>query len=287
MRVLITGAAGRTGIAVMKALRKKKNDVIIRAFVHRPEQSEIAAAAGADEIVAGNMEELSGLKKALAGVDRVYHICPAFHPEEDRIGIDFSELCSDMGTERFVYHSVLHSIAPDLVHHARKLRVEQALTGGSMPYAIIQNGCLMQNLLMSLNDVKSSGIWRQRFFDGRSTRMNFVDLADVAEAAATVLLDDDHLYATYELCGPENLSEQDILSAMSTAFGREVRSEFIPDEAFVRAMTSSGAPANMIDEMIIMYSHYQKSGFMGCSGTLSRLLGRHPDNIGEFFQKNS
>ena len=114
MRVLITGAAGRTGIAVMKALRKKKNDVIIRAFVHRPEQSEIAAAAGADEIASGDMEELSGLKKALAGVDRVYHICPAFHPEEDRIGIDFSELCSDMGTERFVYHSVLHSIAPDL-----------------------------------------------------------------------------------------------------------------------------------------------------------------------------
>jgi len=66
-----------------------------------------------------------------------------------------------------------------------------------------------------------------------TTRLSFVDLSDVAEVAARVLIEDGHAYATYPLCGTDLLSGQEVADIVSRAAGVPVDAKEIPLAAFV------------------------------------------------------
>ena len=187
---------------------------------------------------------------------------------------------------RFVYHSVLHSNFSDLPHHEKKHRIEQRIAQGTVPYVILQPAALMQNLLNAKTAVLEKGIFPQRFFADRDVRMNLVDLNDVAAVAAMVLTDSGHDYATYELCGPDNLSKEDIASAMTAAAGKPVVPQFIPDEAFAVQMEKTGTPPETVQTLLKMFRHYQEQGFLGSGNVMKHLLGRKSTSLLEFLTEN-
>lgn len=286
MRILVTGAAGITGRAVISALKKKGSDIQIRALVHRQTQSDIVRGCGAAETVAGDMLDPAVVRTAMHGVDAVYHICPTADPHEFEIGKTVYSAAEEAGVSRFVYHSVLHSLFFDLPHHEKKHRVERLIAEGRIPYTILQPSALMQNLLNARQMIREAGVFPQRFFAGKDVRMNLVDLEDAALSAAIVLTESGHEYATYELCGPQNLSEKDITGELSSVCGREIVSRFIPDNDFSLQMKKAGMPAEKIETMLTMFRHYQERGFMGNASVLESLLGRAPRTLAQFLAEN-
>ena len=82
--ILVTGAAGKTGRAEIRALVGKKQSV--RALVRREQQGAQVQEIGAAEAVVGDMLDGSVLRQATRGVRSVDHICPNVHPEEISIG---------------------------------------------------------------------------------------------------------------------------------------------------------------------------------------------------------
>ena len=60
---------------------------------------------------------------------------------------------------------------------------------------------------------------------GSETRLSLVDLADLADAAAVVLMDDGHAGATYELAGTGSLSQTEVAAVIGAALGRNIRAE--------------------------------------------------------------
>lgn len=286
MRILVTGAAGITGRAVIGALKKTGDNIQIRAFVHRQDQSEIVRSCGASETVAGDMLDTALVRAAMQGVDAVYHIGPTAHPQEFEIGKTVYSAAEEAGVSRFVYHSVLHSLFSDLPHHEKKHRLERLIAEGGIPYTILQPAALMQNLLNAKKMIREAGVFPQRFFAGRDVRMNLVDLEDAALSATIVLTEGGHEYATYELCGPQNLSERDITAEMSAVCGREIVSRFVSDREFSLQMKKAGMPAEKIETMQIMFRHYQEQGFMGNAAVLAGLLGRAPRTLAQFLAEN-
>lgn len=101
-----------------------------------------------------------------------------------------------------------------------------------MPYTILQPAALMQNLMMSRDSLVKEGVFFQKFFVSNATRINLVDLDDVAEIAAKVLIGSEYEYATYEICGPQNLSLSDMLATFESLLCRPIQSVSIQDEAF-------------------------------------------------------
>ena len=70
-------------------------------------------------------------------------------------------------------------------------------------------------------------MFHQKFFTNGDTRINLVDLNDVAEFAAIALTETGFEYGTYEICGPQNLSLDDMTYIFSEVFNREVTPEFV------------------------------------------------------------
>jgi nucleoside-diphosphate-sugar epimerase len=74
-RVLVTGAAGYTGLAL--AVHLLASGYGVRALVRRPSQARDLLHAGAD-VVAGDVRDRGTIERALEDVDRVYHLAAVF-----------------------------------------------------------------------------------------------------------------------------------------------------------------------------------------------------------------
>ena len=279
--ILVTGAAGKTGQAVIKALVARRQPV--RALVRRDEQTQTVKSLGAEEAIVGDMRDATALKRAAQGVHAIYHICPNVSPEEIQIGKTAIAAAREAGVERFVFHSVMHPQTEAMTHHWNKLRVEEALFESGLAYTILQPSSYMQNVLGGWKAIVERGVYTAPYTV--EARMSMVDLEDVAQAAAVVLTETGHLGATYELAGPEVLTQMQIAEILSKHLKRPVRAEQITIEAWTLQARASGMGEYQIETLVKMFRYYDRNGFWGNPHTLSQLLGRTPTKFDTFVER--
>lgn len=294
--ILVTGAAGKTGRAVIRALAAKGQRV--RALVHRDAQRNPVESLGAQEVIVGDMHEESTLRAAAQGARAVYHVCPNIHPDELLIGRVAIAAARAVGVERFVFHSVLHPQIQAMPHHWNKLHVEEALLESQMPYTILQPSNYMQNVLAGLlpsdyrqnvlagwRMIVESGVYMVPYSVKSGTRTNMVDLEDVAHAASVVLTEPGHLGATYELAGPDILTQTEIAQILGKHLKRQVRVEEQSVEAWMRNAKVVGMGDYQIETLAKMFQYYDRYDFLGNSLTLSSLIGRAPKSFDAFIER--
>jgi NAD(P)H dehydrogenase (quinone) len=180
--ILVTGAGGKTGKAIIGALAARGTPV--RALIRDPRHEAALKIVGAGEVVIGEMDDPRALAGAVKGTDAIYHICPNVSPHELIFAKALVAAASGEGV-RFVYHSVLHPQIEAMPHHWNKLRVEEMLFGTSLDITILQPTAYMQNSLLEWDRMKRDGIFRVPY--PIETRLSLVDLDDVAEVAALAL----------------------------------------------------------------------------------------------------
>jgi uncharacterized protein YbjT (DUF2867 family) len=275
---LITGSAGKTGRSVLQALVER--DVSVRALVHRPDQVPVVEGLGAQGVLVGDMRSPEVLQQALQDVGTVYHICPNMSPDELAIGQTMIAAAQSAGVEHFVYHSVLKPQIEAMPHHWNKMQVEAQLIESRLPYTILQPAAYMQNILAQWNSIQDEGIYSVPY--PAAARMCLVDLADVAEAAANVLTEPDHQFATYELVGTGGLSQTEVADILSQELERPVIVASVPVELWAEQARTTGLGEYQVDTLVKMFYYYQEFGFEGNTKVLTWLLGRPPGTLQEF-----
>jgi uncharacterized protein YbjT (DUF2867 family) len=279
--ILVTGAAGKTGRAVIRALSAR--GALVRALVHRPQQVQAVEKLGAHEVLVGDMRAPTTMERAARGVQRVYHICPNVSPDEVTIGQVAIEAARSTGVEHFVFHSVLHPQTEDMPHHWHKLRVEEQLFKSGLPYTILQPAAYMQNVLGHWDQILEQGVYPVPY--AVQTRLGLVDLQDVAEAAAVVLTQVGHAGATYELAGAEAMTQTALAALLGHKLGRPVRTQTISQEVWEQGARASGLGEYQVRTLLKMFRYYESYGFWGNPHVLGWLLGRPPGTFSDFFER--
>ncbi len=279
--ILVTGAAGKTGRAIIRKLVDKGCEV--RAFLRKEEQKEDILALGARQAICGDLDSFDDIERAFEGIQKVYHICPNVDPQEAKYAELMIRAAAAAGIGQFGYHSVLHPQTESMPHHWKKLRVEEALFESALPYTIIQPCAYMQNLLGQQESLLNTGVIRVPY----STRARFslVDLEDVAAAVAMVLTGPGHVGAVYELAGPEILDHEQIATMISAELERPIRAERMSQAEWELAVRSAGMSDYQIDTLYSMFSYYERFGFWGNPNVLAFLLGRRPTTFEEFVRR--
>lgn len=279
--ILITGAAGKTGRAIVRVLAQRGADV--RVWVRRAAQVDAVTALGATEAVVGDMRETAVWRRATTNVRALYHICPNMHPHEIAIGELAIAAAQANGVHHVVYHSVLHPQTEEMPHHWRKLRVEEKLFASGLPFTILQPAAYMQNVLAYRAEIETNGRYAVPY--PVTTKLSMVDLADVAAAAATVLTNPGHDDAVYELAGPEALTQTAVAHTISRHIGRPVHAAQTPPADWEQQARAGGLPDHAIDTLLKMFNYYTDNHFTGNSNVLRWLLGRPPTTFDEFVQR--
>lgn len=279
--ILVTGAAGKTGRAIVRALVAK--DAAVRALVHRPEQTGMVEELGVQEVWVGDMRARATVDQAAQGTRAIYHICPNVSPHEVPIGQSLIAAARSAGVEHFVYHSVLHPQTEAMPHHWSKLRVEERLFTSGLPYTILQPAAYMQNVLAHWTQIVEEGVYPVPY--KVETQLGMVDLEDVAEAAATVLTEPGHQGATYELAGAEVMSQITVAAVLSQELGHPVRAQTLPLDVWEKNARAAGLGDYQVETLIAMFHYYEQHGFWGNPHVLEWLLGRAPVGFAAFVKR--
>lgn len=279
--ILVTGAAGKTGRAVISALVAK--GLSVRALIHRENQAQTMRLLGAKEVVVGDVRSQSTLTKAVRNVEALYHICPNVSADEFAIGKAMIAAAQLAGGKLFVFHSVLHPQVEAMPHHWNKLRVEEALFASDLSYVILQPAAYMQNVLAEWQSIAERGVYAVPY--SVEAKMSLVDLDNVAQAAAIVLSERGHEGAIYELAGPEVLTPSQMASIIGKILGKDVHAEKTSVETWKRRAEVSGLGPYQIETLVKMFNYYDLHGLWGNSRTLEGLIRRPPTKLMEFIER--
>ena len=284
MKILVTSSTGLTGKAVAKALASKSIEV--RAMIHSDRKTKEMFDLGAVETIKADIASYDDLITAMRGVDAIYYICPTAREDEAEIGEMAIEAAKEVGINRFIYQSVLHSIEPELYHHRQKLEVERRLVDSGLVYTIVQPAPFMQNILNTKKILVNNKVFVQKFFTGRDrvNRINLIDVNDFGNCVAEIVLGSIYQYATLELCGPDNLSVSEILSAMERIMGHKVELKFISDDEIQNSMSEKNSPKYSIETLLKMFHHYNGGDFCGSPFVTTAVLKRTPPPFFEFLK---
>lgn len=285
MMILITGAAGKTGKAIVRKVAEKRG--VVKAWVFRAEQIQEVEALGAKEVIVGDMRDSKILRQALQNVDIIYLICPNVHPDEISIASEIIEAAARTGVRQFVYHSVLHPQIEAMPHHWNKMRVEEHIFLSGLTFTILQPAVYMQNILVNWGNIIETGKYTVPY--DIDSRISMVDLEDVALAAANVLMDihaEDHIPlhigATYELVGTQAITPAQIAAILAQQLGRAVVAEKVSIEIWKSRARNSGMGEYQVNTLVKMFNYYEKFGFWGNPQVLSWLLNRPPTSFESF-----
>jgi uncharacterized protein YbjT (DUF2867 family) len=276
--ILVTGAGGKTGNAIIKALVGR--DAAVRAFVRSPAHEVALKALGVRETVTGEMDDPRALSQATRGTEAIYHICPNVSPHEVSFAKALVDSAIRSGVPRLVYHSVLHPQIEAMPHHWNKLLVEEMLFSSPLDVTILQPTAYMQNCLAEWDRMVKDGIYRVPY--PIETRLSLVDLDDVADAAAIVLTNAGHSAATYELVGTPPLSQVEIAETFGKALKKPVRAEAESIESWDHRARAAGMDDHSRETLEKMFRAYARDGLKGNCNVLGWLLGRPPTSLAGF-----
>jgi NAD(P)H dehydrogenase (quinone) len=279
--ILVTGASGKTGRAVISSLVSRGCSV--RALVHRESQVPSVESLGADEVIIGDMRSQPSLSDAARGVDSIYHICPNVSPDEISIGKMTLSAAQAAGVRLFVFHSVLHPQIEAMPHHWQKLRVEEALFESRLHYTVLQPAAYMQSVLAEWQAIVERGVYAVPY--SLNAPMSLVDLEDVGQAAATVLTEPGHVGGIYELAGPEVLTPNQVAEIIGHRLGGNVHAEQTSIDSWRQRAEASGLGAYQVDTLVKMFNYYDHYGLWGNSRILEELIGRPATRFQDFLER--
>lgn len=246
--VAVLGGRGKTGRAVASALADQgaRPRPVGREIVHDP-------------------------VAALAGAAAVYVVAPNMYADEPDYVSAVLTAARRAGVDRVVYHSVAAPYAPSLPHHLGKAAAEDVVRRNARSWTILQPAAYVQNFVPALR--ADPPALRVPYDVDRP--FGLVDLADVAAAAAVVLLDEGHVGATYELGGPTLVSVRDVAAAASAVLRVDVPVGAVGIEEWTH---TQGADLGERERawLTAMFAYYDRHGLPAGSLPLRCLLGREP-----------
>lgn len=276
--VLVVGASGRfAGLVVPELVRR---NATVRALVHDPANAEKARMLGASEVAIGDLRNRRSLESAVEGVAGVFHIGPAFAPDEAAMGVAMVEAAAQAGVQKFVFSSVIQPTNTKLKNHASKVPVEDALYSTTMEYTVLHPANFMQNLAAAWPSVVEHGVFSEPF--PKTAKVARVDYRDVAEVAAIALTEARLSYATIELCAGMH-SRAEIASMMGEELGRPV---LAGEPTFAEWAANARLPYSdtQMELLAKVFGHYAHYGLGGNSLTLRAALGREPRSLRSFIR---
>jgi NAD(P)H dehydrogenase (quinone) len=279
--ILVTGAAGKTGRAVVRALAGRREPV--RALIHRAEQAPALTVLGVQETLVGDLLDQAVMRRAVDGVRAIYHMAPNVSPDEIPMGETIIAAAQSAAVERLVFHSVLHPHIEAMPHHWQKARVEELLFASGLPFTILQPTAYMQNVTAAWDPIVTQGRYPVPY--SPETRLSLVDLEDVAQAAARVLTEPGHTGATIELVGTAGLSPRDIAEVLSAELGRPVDVEVVPLDVWGRSARATGLGEYQVSTLSRMFVYYGEHGLTGSPQALTSVLGRSPTSFPAYVRR--
>lgn len=275
--ILVTGSTGNNGGALVGQLVSLGAPV--RAIVRTPEKADSVERQGV-EVVVADFATPETLDAALDGIQRAFLVAPA-DPRMVEWEKEFVDAAGRAGVRHVVKLSALGADEEAPVRFGRLHgQSERHPKESGLDYTILRPIGFMQNTLAYAGSISSEG----RFYAPLAeARVAWIDIRDIAAVAASALTEKGHEGMTYELTGPEAISNREIAEKLSALIGKPVEHVEISLEDARGAMVGAGLPGWLADGLVELNREVYEPGYgSNVAGGVAEAAGRDPRSFDTF-----
>jgi uncharacterized protein YbjT (DUF2867 family) len=267
--VLITGATGKQGGAVIRELAGKGFD--LRAMTRHPEGEAAGALASTGaRVVRGNLDDPASLRAVLAGAWGVFAVQNTWEAgveKEEEQGKRIATLAKEAGVQHFVYTSVgsahRHTGIP---HFENKWRIEETVRSLGFPsHVIIRPVFFMENLI-SPSFLNGDKIYSAL---DPATALQMIAVEDIGRYGARMFIDAARLNRREIDLAGDAVTMPEAAKALSAGLGRPIESVRIPIEQ-VRQNS---------EDFAVMLEWFDRIGYNADIPALEREFGITPTTV--------
>ncbi len=276
-RILVAGATGTNGRALLEALRG--TNVTVRALLR--------SAAAADsfapdvEIVEGDLTYPASLARAFEGVDKAYVVTAVQSNTVELFG-NFYDAAKAAGVRHLVKFSGLGASQDSPSEIIRQHgETDDVLRASGLTYTIIRPNSFHQNMLWQAQVIAATDTFYLPVGDAAQST---IAVRDIAEITATILTSDGHENQDYDLTGPESLTFHDVARIIGEVRGKPVTFVPIPQEVAENAMREQGMPDWSAHALAEIQALFGTGAYADVLPDAERLLGRKPRTFAQFVQ---
>ncbi len=278
--ILITGASGSVGKAVLQEAIRKESKV--RGMFRSKE--EAAKAPSGCEAVLADYSDKQSLRKALDGVTSVFVVCSPI-PQLVELESNMLDACKESGVKHVVLNSALGAGDYGKSFPGWHRKVEDKLKAMGMSYTILRPNGFLQNIVAyNAPSIRAQGAFYAAM---GHAKVSYVDVGDIAVVAVKALRGGAHAGKTYDLNGPEAISNEELAKRISKVTGRMVNYVDIPESAQREAMLGMGMPEWQVTALLELQQYYKQGGGAKTDGLLQALIECEPVTLDQYLTANA
>ncbi|CAJ1582379.1 ergot alkaloid biosynthesis protein [[Mycobacterium] wendilense] len=271
--VLVLGATGTTGAAVVDELRRFA-DLSLRTATRAP-----AAPTDLEHRVF-DWFDAATWGPALEGVDRLYLLAPVGHPDPVAVVGPFAERALTAGVRRAILLSSSAVASGDA-----GLGAVDALVRTTFPeWEILRPSWFMQNFVGNhpfAESIRATGEFITATGDGR---LPFIDAGDIGRCAAALLGAARSTATEHILTGPRALSYDEAAATMSEVAGRRVTHCAVAPERYVDRLVAAGYDAEFAAGLVALDGLVRTGAQARVTDAVERLTGSPPRSFEDFLR---
>lgn len=267
MTILVTGASGNVGGAVLRALARSNRTV--RAMSRDPKRIPLAGV----EVVRADFNDADSLEAAFDGVEALHLInFDAASGEQLRDPEQVVGLAKAAGVKRVTtFRGMPRGALEEALVYSRL-----DWTDFFIPVEFMTNTLQWTTSIRIENVIRAFG----------PTRSAMIHEADIGAAIAAALLTGDHAGKTYTLTGPDALTPRDKVEIISRVMERPITLiELEEDEARAK-WRSLGTPEPFIDFLVDWHVNTPANGYTTTSD-VEQIIGRKPQGFEQWVAENA
>lgn len=274
--ILVTGATGKLGNAVVGALSDRKFNV-------RAATRKTTKIKWTDRVrpVLFDYEDPGLFRAALDNVSDVFLIAPPLDFEAPAKLIPFIDRAKEMGVRYIVFNSAMTADS----NEQNPLRIiERRLMESGLDYTILRPNFFMENFSSGwLAPMIVSGGIRVPAGDAKTS---FISVEDIAQVAAACF-QEKRYGEECGLTGGDALSYGEAAEIISDACGTPVTYHPITEAEMMQHARQQGIPESAIRYMAQLFDAVRKGHMAATTSVISEVTGKSPVSFKEFARKNA
>jgi uncharacterized protein YbjT (DUF2867 family) len=217
-KILITGATGNVGTAVIQAVQKMKYQVHICAGVRNIETANAQFAHFKTHFVKFDFMDLTTYETALSGCQILFLLRPPQIADVDKYFKPLMGACQKMGVQHIIFLSVQGVENSSIIPHHK---IEKLIVESKISYTFLRPAYFMQNFTTTLHhDLIEK---KQVFLPAGEAKFTLIDVRDIGEVTARILADlTPHINKSYELTSEKALSFAEMTDIINSRLGTKI-----------------------------------------------------------------
>ena len=283
--ILVTGATGPFGNAVVTNLLKKIPASQVAVLVRDPAKAASLKAQGVN-IRIGEYDNLDSLVAAFTGIDQLLFVSGNDIVNRAVQQANVVAAAIKARVKHILYTSIQRknetAASPIAFVTKTHLDTEKALKESGITYTILKNTIYADMLPIFIGEkILETGVIFQPAGEGKTP---FALRTDMAEAAANILTGKGHDNKVYEITGSQALSYGEIAAMISEISGKKIGYVSPTQEVFKKELSAAGVPDQYIGLFAGFGEGIRQGEFDHTDPVLENLLGRKPTSVREYLQ---